>query len=87
MNISSTTDAAYPLGRWLLAMAISLVLLAMACAQAPDLPGQLGLHSPSAQPAPAQQRGYYLTPGQAPVFASAFLHQSAGAAPLPPLHQ
>lgn len=49
MNTYLTTYAAPSLGRWLVALAASLVLLALAYAQAPDPAGQLGLELPEAR--------------------------------------
>jgi len=48
MHTQLTLYTAPSLGRWLVALATSLVLLALAYAQSPDPAGQLGLQSPDA---------------------------------------
>lgn len=71
MNTYITAHAAHPLGRWLATLAVSLVLLALAYAQAPDPAGYLGLRSPSARPLVNSRSA----PNQAPSLASAQLGQ------------
>ncbi|TVT38227.1 hypothetical protein FNT36_18675 [Hymenobacter setariae] len=87
MNTYLTTYADYPIGRWLAAFTISLVLLALAYAQAPDPAGLLGLDAPSAptltnsHPMLGQQRGQHLAADQAPSLATAQLRQPTGTPP------
>lgn len=49
MTIYSTAYTAHSLGRWLATLAVSLVLLALAYAHAPDPAEYLGLSSPGAR--------------------------------------
>jgi len=48
MDVYLTMYTVPSLGRWLVALTASLVLLALAYAQAPDPAGQLGLQPPAA---------------------------------------
>jgi hypothetical protein len=82
MDTYITAYPAHPLGRWLATFAVSLVLLALAYASAPDPAGQLGLTSHSARSLanrrPAlTQRGHRFATGQAPALVSAQLSQPA----------
>ena len=90
MNTSSTTHPAHPLGHWLATLAVSLVLLALAYAHAPDPAGYLGLKAASARPFAESHlgpvpRGHRRAPGQAPVLAAAQVGQPTGMAPRPRL--
>lgn len=79
MDTSSTVHSAHSLGRWLATLAVSLVLLALAYAHAPDPADYLGFRSPStsplatSRPASARPSGHRLATGQVPVLASARL--------------
>ena len=72
-----TAHPAHPLGRWLAALAVSLVLLALAYAQAPDPAGQLGLRAPSTRPLATSRPA----PGPVPALVSARLGQPTRMAP------
>jgi hypothetical protein len=80
MNTYITAYPAHSLGRWLATLAVSLVLLALAYAYAPDPTGYLGLdsHSPRSlaqrRSAPAQR----LSTAPVPALASTQLGQPTG---------
>jgi hypothetical protein len=86
MDTYLTTYSDHPLGRWLATLAVSLVLLALAYAHAPDPAWYLGLAptNPSllanSRLVPTQ-RGHRSAPGQAPALATTQVSWHSSQAP------
>jgi hypothetical protein len=87
MTTYFTAHSAHSFGRWLAAMAVSLVLLALAYAHAPDPAWYLGFNSPSSRtlahsrPAPSQTHGHRLAADRVPTLAAAQVGQTTNKSP------